>query len=174
MIYIKSDKAPYGVNLPTNIKEVSKEALEAITTGIKLPKHYCIVALCFKTKLSSFAISVSTKRANEIGVVPVLAKIYAKDSELVNSSVGDKIIIDRSALERGSHINCATCISSNAFRSYLINDEELTKAIVTNKAEKYNIDSNANIIVLEFKVVPVCEIRASVSDNVKPNDPYKK
>lgn len=172
MIYVKSPKAPYGVNLPTSIKEVNAASLEAITKGIKLPQHYCIVALCFKTRLGTFALSISNKRSSEIGVVPVLAKIYAEDSKKVNANVGDKLIIDRSSLERGSHLNCDTCINSTNFRNYLASDSEMVKAIVTNNASNYNLNPNDNIVVLEFKIVPVCDIRAAISDSVKANDPF--
>lgn len=172
MIYIKSPKTSYGVNLPTNITEVTKEALDTITNGIKLPKNYCIVALCFKTKLSRFAISISGKRTDEIGVVPVLAKIYAKDSEKVNANVGDMLIVDRSALERGSHINCETCISANNFRNYLTHDSDMLKAIVTNKTEDYGFDANTTVIILEFKIIPIVEIRAAINNSIKSKDPY--
>jgi len=173
MIYIKSDKAPYGVQLPTSISEVTAEALTAITDGIKLPKYHCIVALCFKTKLSTFAIAVSNKRSSEINVVPVLAKIADEDSKNLNAVVGDSLIVDRSALERGSHINCATVASSNAFRNYLNNDNAMVSAIVTNKGSEYGIDSNSPIIVMEFKIIPVSEIRAAVSIKLTNKDPYK-
>ena len=54
MITIKSEKKSYGINFPTSKEEITSELLEAVTKQVKLPKHYCIVALCFQTKIFDF------------------------------------------------------------------------------------------------------------------------
>ena len=177
MIEIKSDKLNYGINFPTSIYEITADDLKRITSNVKLPKHYCIVALAFTTKLFDFCTAINSNRNTDVSVTPILAKIHDEDIDTVNANVGDKIIVDRSSLERGVHINLKTVISSNVARNYLNSDQELIKNIIT-KNNKANInkelvsDKSPNIVVLEFKILPVTDISASVPIECDTIDPF--
>lgn len=177
MITIKSEKKSYGINFPTSIDEITAEHLATITNGVKLPPHYCIVALAFNTKVFEFCASINSNRNSNIKVIPVLAKISAEDSCILNANVGDKVIINRSSLERGSHINIKTAINSSYASKYFSDDPELLKAILS-KSKIGNIDESLvasksqNIIVLEFKIVPVNEIVATIPMNYIDTDPF--
>lgn len=181
MIEIKSQKKSFGINFPSSVNEVTPDVLNSISEGIKLPKHYCIVALAFNTKLFDFCTAIKNNRNDSVGVTPILAKISKEDSELINANVGDKIIIERSSLERGAHINLRCAISSNFARKYFNEDPELTRAIIT-KDNKVAIDNNINkqligsqspnIIVLEFKICPVNDIYAAIPMNNETLDPF--
>lgn len=182
MIEIKSAKMSYGINFPTSVKEVTPEVLEIITNGVKLPKHYCIIALAFDTKVFDFCAAINSSRNTNVAVTPILAKISQEDSKEINASVGDKIIMDRSSLERGVHINFKTVISSNAARNYFNSDPDLTKAIMTKNDDKIIIDKTANrkltaakspnIIILEFKICPVNDIAAAIPMDYQSIDPF--
>ena len=86
MIEIKSAKMSYGINFPTSVKELTPEVLETITNGVKLPKHYCIIALAFDTKVFDFCAAINSSRNTNVAVTPILAKIAQEDSKEINAS----------------------------------------------------------------------------------------
>lgn len=180
MITIKSEKSNFGIILPTSLKEINADTLSILTDNIKLPKYYCIVALCFKTTLFDFvAINKNSKDAS-IMVIPIMAKISEEDSKTINANVGDKLIIDRSSLERSFHINIPTVVSTSNIKRYIDNDDDLRKAILRGK---YNIKTsndniidinknNCNIYILEFKIVAINDIHASIPVDKNIIDPF--
>ena len=99
MIEIKSKKKSYGIRIPSSIGEITPEVLNTLVKGVKLPKHYCIVALCFDTKLFDFMTSINAKKPSTVAVSPLLAAISDEDSELINANIGDKLILNRTAIE---------------------------------------------------------------------------
>lgn len=181
MLTIKSKKRRFGINFPTNLSEVSVEDLVMITENVMLPPHYCIVALCFETKLFDFVTAINSNRSTNVAVTPLLAKISKEDSETINAKVGERLIIDRTNLERGVHVNCKTAISLNSARKYFNSDEELIKNFMTNTSKEVAYDTSLkqkvsaknapNIIIMEFKIVPVNDIAASVT-GITTCDPY--
>lgn len=177
MITIKSEKKSYGINFPTSKEEITPELLGTITEHVKLPKHYCIVALCFQTKIFDFVTTIKSRANSNVAVTPVLAKIDVEDSELINAAIGDKLIIDRSSLERGIHLNLPVSISSNVARNYFEADPELCKSIMI-KDNKDKVSSElisaklSNIIILEFKIVPINDIAAAVPMEHDIIDPF--
>lgn len=181
MIKIKSDKMSYGINFPTSINELTPEFLTTITEGVRIPKHYCIIALAFNTKLFDFCTAINSSKETNVAVTPILAKIDKEDSDEINAFVGDKIITYRTSLERGAHLNLKTSISSNVARNYFNKDADLVRAIIT-KNDKAIVDKNLNkqlvagqspnIIVLEFKIIPVTDIYAAIPINYNPIDPF--
>lgn len=182
MITIKSKKKNYGINFPTSVSEIKPEYLAAISENVKLPKHYCIIALAFETKVFDFCAAMNSNKNTSVTVTPILAKIHDEDSKSVNANVGDKIIMERSCLERGVHLNLKTMVSSNNARNYFNSDPDLTKAIIMKDTEGIIIDKNLNknlvasqspnIIVLEFKICPVNDISAAIPVNTSIVDPF--
>lgn len=173
MIQIKSEKKSYGINFPTSVDELTADVLTSITEQVKLPKHYCIIALCFKTRLFDFVVAMNSKKEHSISVVPVLAKISEEDSAETNAVVSDKVIVSRSALEMGSHLNLPIMISTDNARNYLASDEALTKSIINRSNPIFkDLNKRDNIIVLEFKIIPVSDIKATVPLNANGIDPF--
>ena len=182
MIKIKSEKRSFGINFPSEVEELTPEYFNTITANVKLPKYHCIVALCFKTKVYDFVLAMNSAKPTNVAVVPVLAKISETDSKEINAEVGDKIIIDRSSLERGNHINLKTVISSDNAKRYFSSDPDLIKNIVnktgdinildSKKNKKLSVTDSPKIIVLEFKIVPINDIAGAVSMNSVDIDPF--
>lgn len=173
MIQIKSEKKSYGINFPTSVNDLTPEILESITKQVKLPKHYCVIALCFKTTLFDFAVAMNSKKEHSISVVPVLAKISKEDSEEINANVSDKIILSRSSLEMGTHLNLPILINTDNARKYFMSDVDLTKSIINHTNPIYQkIGKKDNIIVVEFKIIPVSDIKASVAIDAEEIDPF--
>lgn len=173
MITIKSASAKYGINFPSDVTEITPEMLNSVTANVKLPKYYCIVALCYKTKVFDFVASLNKKSAPMVATIPLIAKIGDEEAKERNVKVGDRIITDRSALERGTHINLRTMISLGNAGNYFAKDKELIGQIL--KGE-YNYGENQpakpEIIIVEFKILPVGEIYASIDSSVQAIDPF--
>lgn len=181
MITIKSEKKHYGINFPTSLNEIKPEDLNAITKNVTLPKNYCIIALCYKTKVFDFCTMIDNNKNVEISVVPLIAKINKEDSEKYRINVGDKVTISRSSLEMGDHIKLPTMISSDNVRKYFKDDPDLKKAIITKNSSliidkdinKQLLGTNSpNIIIMEFKIVPINDIRATMPVECDIYDPY--
>lgn len=173
MIQIKSEKKSYGINFPTSVDELTSDVLTSITEQVKLPKHYCIIALCFKTRLFDFVVAMNSKKEHSISVVPVLAKISEEDATETNAVVSDKVIVSRSALEMGTHLSLPVMISTDNARNYLASDEALTKSIIARSNPIFkDMTKRDNIIVLEFKIIPVSDIKATVPREANGIDPF--
>ena len=46
MIKVESKFKDFGIQIPTDISEITSEALDTILTNVVIAKHYCVVALC--------------------------------------------------------------------------------------------------------------------------------
>lgn len=175
MIEIKSKNKNYAVNFPTSINEITVEHLNQITKDIKLPKYYCLVALCFKTKLFDFVTTIKSNKISDISVTPIVAKINDSDKDSI-LSVGDIAILDRTSIELGNHVKVDTAIASNNAKQYFLSDAELMKDIVTKQhvnKQPLCIKSD-KIIIIEFKIVPVNNIHGTLPRNINVNDPFIK
>ena len=182
MIEIKSKKKNYGIRIPSSIGEITPEVLNTLVKGVKLPKHYCIVALCFDTKLFDFMTSINAKKPSTVAVSPLLAAISDEDSELINANIGDKLILNRTAIELGTQVNIKTMAAYNNIAEYINSDPELIKAIYDKDENVIKVGNNLNkglmiaksprIIVLEFKIIAVNDIRGAVDVNHIVTDPF--
>lgn len=190
MLKLQAGSKDFAINLPTSIKELTPEVLGAVTANIKLAPYHAIVALCFQVKLMTVAINVNGDKPQTMSVIPVLAKISDDDSTKMNANVGDRLVLDRSSLERGIHLNLPTMISSKNVATYIGEDETLRQNLVKggdgsessqefilNKSAKEReellLKKSPNVFVLEFKVVPVNDINISISADEKLIDPFK-
>lgn len=171
MLELKSKQKSFGINFPTELSEITPEVLESITAGVKLPKHYCIVALAFRTKLFDFVTSMKNNVNNNVAVTPILAKVAEGCEQDVNACIGDRLIIDRSSLERSVHLNLPTMINSGNAAAYITDDKELVKNI-TNGTYNSN-GTSAKVFILEFKIVPITFISAAVHVKQTIVDPFK-
>ena len=180
MIKIKDENGVYELSIPTSINEISVKNLEAITNSFKLPKHYCILALAQKIKLFDLCASINNNKSVGANVMPILSKISEEDSNDVNATIGDKIIITRTSLERSVQIPKTTAINYEYMRSFFNSNKNITKNIITknNNIENYitymDVDNiySCYVILLEFKICPVNEISAAISKDVVSNDPF--
>lgn len=186
MLELKSEKKGYSINLPVELNEFTPELLNAITDGVNLPKHYCIVAMCYNVKLMDIAINVNNDKEQQVSVTPILAKISDEDAERMNIKVSNRIIIDRSSLERGIHLVIPIMASSKNVSAFIKGDEVLRKRLLQagdgskdilhldKTPSKRELDEAApKVYVVEFKVVPVNDIVANVAIDHKIIDPFK-
>lgn len=173
MITIKSEKKSYGINFPTSVDEFTPEIFNEITKQVKLPKHYCMIALCLKTTLFDFVVAMNSKKEQSVGIITLLAKINEEDKLYANANVSDRVILSRSALEMATHISLPVIISTDNARNYFASDNELTKSIISRKNPVFlDMTKKDNIIVVEFKILPISDIKATVPLDAKGVDPF--
>lgn len=182
MFLIKGEKSNYAINAPTSLKELNANTLSEIVKDIHIPEHYCIVALCFKVRPFDIATNALIEKNKVIGVIPLLAKIYQEDADKLHAKEGDKLIIDRATLERATHLHVNLSIDSTKMRNYFSTNPELSKDIMTGRYGK-NTKTEMNkslacvqypdIYLLEFKILPAMDIRASLDINKDANDIFK-
>lgn len=184
MLEIKSVEKNYGINFPTSLIEFTPEILKGITEDIGVSKYRAIIMLAYEVNLFKFATSIRGNKENtNAKVIPILAKINAADAEQYNYNVGDKVIIDKSTIERGVHLNIPIMIASQNATQYLIDDEKLMvniikgkekDATVTDPIVQTMIDNKHNsIFIVEFKIIPVGDITSTVPISSKVIDPFK-
>lgn len=173
MINLTSKITGKAICLPERIDEIKPEYFDALLANVHLPKYYSVVGICYNTKLYDFAITVNNNKTSDVAVTPVIAKMNADDAEVFNAKITDRLVIDRSALERGHHVNVNSVITANSFGRFLSNDEQLLKAIIRkdeNVLNKEILDSN--IILVEFKIIPVNDINGIIDKTISIIDPF--
>ena len=170
MLQIKSKLKDFGINFPTSVNEITPEVLNTITAGVKLPKHYCIVAMVFQPKLFEFISAIKNKINTNVNVTPILAKVAEGCEEELNANIGDKLIIDRSSLERAVHLNLPIMINSTNAAKYINDDKEVMKSITAGVFNSNGV--SPRIVILEFKIVPINCVSAAINKQQKVIDPF--
>ena len=175
MLIIKSQKKDYGVSFPTSLSEITPDILKSVTDHVMLPKHYCIIGMCFKTNLFEFVTKLSKRKDIDIPVTNLLAKINPGEDLGVEHKIGDKVIVNRSAIELGYHLSIPIAIGSQTAYDYFAGDEELRKSIIDGSYLKDRglVKGQDSILLLEFKIIPISSIAATVPVSFKGIDPFK-
>ncbi len=168
MIKIESDKQDYDVLLPTNIDEIKEEHFNELLKGVKVSQYHCIVALIYEDKLFSLVSSMS-KGSGTSKVIPVIAKMGENASSDI-IKVMDRVIIDRSSLERGVHLKVNNNgLDPNFIANYIMQDSSLVKDIQTGKyfndgesSDHFAKLNSPYCYFVEFKIIPLSDICGGV------------
>lgn len=191
MLKLQSATEKFAITLPTNIKELTPELLTAVTEGIDLPPFHCIIALCYNLKLINIAINVNNNKEQSMTIIPLMAKAHAEELKKVNGSLGHRVVMDRSSLERGVHIAIPTMVGSKNVAAYISKDEELRVRLLNGgngsldqvddipsgasakKIEEFKEAKSPSVYILEFKIVAINDISAFVPNGMPLLDPFK-
>lgn len=170
MIKVESKFKDFGIQIPTDISEITSETLDAILTNVVIAKHYCVVALCQNESL----FGVINNKVSTVEVMPIIAKISKEDAELIGMNQMDKIIIDRSTLERGYHLYLKHNVLSPQFvNKYITNDTELTRSITVGTfGQNQGYTKGQKVWFVEFKVIAINDLRAAITDKHKAINPF--
>lgn len=168
-IYSKVDETK-GIKLPTSLNEITPDVLKSIVDGIKIPKHYCIIAMAFKTKVFDFISTIATKKDYPVSVTNILAYIDDEDKNTINANVADKIVIDRSSIERGNQLTINISATVDNARKFFSSDNELVRSIMSGKNSDITISDS--VILLNFKIVPIVDIKAAIAPNRIQINPF--
>lgn len=183
MLEIKSDLKDYSINFPTSLLELTPEVLASVVAGIKVPQYHAIIALAYSMPLFQIAIDIRNKKEGAASVIPIMASGDINDLTKVNCQVGDRIVTDRSSLERGTHINVPIMIGSKNASNYISGDNKLISALINGDETKDYLDKpvwnemikrkKESIIMLDFKIIPLVDIKASMAINHRVIDPFR-
>lgn len=171
MIKLSNDKLKLGINLPTSVDEITPEMLEQLTAQVKLGKNYVIIALCYEVNFMNLVLSNKQQKATK--VYTKVAKLNA-DSEYIDLKVGDIVAISKSAIELGQHLYIKSVASEAYIKAYLLDKVRLSRPSATsiNASDLNDIDGR-NFLLMEFKVVPITDIKAAFDYSVKYVDPFE-
>lgn len=170
MIKVESKFKDFGIQIPTDISEITSEALDAVLSNVVVAKHYCIVALCQNESL----FGVINSKVSTVEVMPIIAKISKEDAELIGMNQMDKIIIDRSTLERGYHLYLKHNVLSPQFiNKFITNDTELTHSITVGTfGQKQGYNKGQKVWFLEFKVIAINDLKAAINSESGNSNPF--
>lgn len=170
MIKVESKFKDFGINIPTELSEITSEALETVLSNVVVAKHYCIVALCQNESL----FGVINNKVSTVEVMPIIAKISDEDSKLIGMNKMDKIIIDRSTLERGYHLYLKHNVLSPQFiNKFITNDTELTRSITVGTfGQKQGYNKGQKVWFLEFKVIAINDLKAAINSESGNSNPF--
>lgn len=136
-------------HIPEKREEITREYIDEVLKKVKLSEHYCIVGLIY---LGSLAELVSVK-ATKISVIPILCK-YNSD-RLCEDDIMKTVCIDRTSIERGNQL-------------YNIKNElglaSIGRFIDENNLNKQALAGGHKAVAIEFKVIPVTDIKAIIGD----------
>lgn len=172
MIKLKNEKRNYVVNVPTKFSEVDFNELLKVVKNVNVSEHYAIIAL--SQSFTPFALATLGTKQNKDMAVPVTSNfVLANDpNNKLNAKPGDKVIISRSDLEMSTHLPIRFGLSTATIADILEDD---TKTVTM--LRQGPVDENGNpvkeIIVVEFKLVPLSAIKATISRDVPITDSYR-
>lgn len=162
MITIKSKSKNYGINIPNVANEIDGKTLLDLTSNISVPAYHAIIALRYRITLFELCMQGRNKgKKQSVSVVPLFVKAnFGKDEKMsFPCDAGDRILIDGSDIERGTHLRVNTVIAPDNITNYIITDEELNRASINHSLTGEKDDT---IFCLEFKIVPISSLRGSI------------
>ena len=119
---------------------------------------------------------VMNRQSEVVTVIPVLAKIGSEDASSTGGQVGAQLIIDRTSLERGNHLHIKNnIISPTHISDYIRNDRGLAMSIGNGTfGQNKGHTLTTPIYMVEFKIIPVNDIKAMIDKNVISDaNPFK-
>jgi len=169
-----TNKLGTTINVPTRLSEIDVEHLTKMYRCINLPENYCIVALIQKVKLSQVSLMTAAKaQETKVYTIPIVGKLPEKHNYNGLISVSDKVIITRSAIEMATHLSMDSCLTLNNLFEFINEDMELKASCYKKTIEDDMGNSDVWIYLVESKIIPMSDIRATIPINSVNIDPYK-
>lgn len=171
MIKVESKVANYAINVPTKREELNVESLAALLTNVKVAKYHCVIAMIYADTL----FGIVNNKKEVVNVFPIIAKISDEDASSTGGQVGLQVVIDRTSLERGYHLYLPNNVLSPAHLSrYIDADKELrTNITMGNYGKEQGYKKGDKVYTVEFKVIPVNDIKAMIDNDVIVSNPFK-
>lgn len=181
MLRVESDEMDYAILVPTDMSEITQEDIDNLLKGVHVPQYYCVIALLYKARPYSVVSDVAAKKQSDMQVIPILAKTSEGVETVGGSKVGDKVIVDRSSLER-SHLVVIpeNTLTPNYVGTYCNSDKELAKSIILGSyfndgtVSDFTAKNNApDWWFLDFRILPMNDIVGGYDKDVKRETPFK-
>lgn len=181
MIIIESDKKSFGIKVPTELEEITKEDITSLLRHVILPKHYVVVALVYKEKLFSVISAINNKKGINVNCIPFLAKYNEDEEAMKKYKIMDNLVIPLSSLERANYLSIQNNYLTPEFIAhYCEGDKELYNGIINgtyfNEDVKSKMDAknlSPYCYFIDFRIVPVIDIVGGYDSDVSMAYPYK-
>ena len=172
MIKLTNKKRNYELNLPTKFSEINFEDIKHVLDNVDLSEHYAIVALCQSFGTFQLA-TLGAKNAKDINVPVSINFILANDpNKKIKAKTGDKVILSRSDIEMSIHLPITFGLSTSSIAA-TIEDNPEVRTMLRNGVNDENGNPVNEIIAVEFKLVPLNAIRATIDRSRGFKDIYR-
>lgn len=172
MIKVESKVANYAINVPTKREELTVESLGKLLENVTVAKYHCVVAMIYSDTL----FGIVNNKKEVVNVFPIIAKISDEDASSTGGRAGQQVVIDRTSLERGYHLYLPNNVLSPAHLSkYIDGDTDLRRNITMGiYGQNQGYKKGDKVYTVEFKVIPVNDLKAMIDNDVKISDnPFK-
>lgn len=171
MIRVESNVANYAIDVPTKREDITVESLGKLLENVIVAKHHCVIAMIYVDTL----FGIVNNKKDVVNVIPIIAKISDEDSSSTGGLAGQQVVIDRTSLERGYHLYLPNNVISPVHLSNFINEDANLRRNITMGLFGHNQGYNKGdkVYTLEFKIVPVNDLKAMINNEQKIENPYK-
>ena len=172
MIKLTNKKRNYELNVPTKFSDINFEDIKHVLDNVDISEHYAVVALCQSFGTFQLA-TLGTKNTKDMNVPVSINFVTANDpNEKLKANVGDKVITSRSDIEMSVHLPITFGLSTSSIAA-TIEDNPEVRTMLRNGVNDENGNPVKEIIAVEFKLVPLSAIKATIDRNRGFNDIYR-
>ena len=167
---VKTKMSEVKFNFPTNLKELSSEYLKQVTDSITVAPNYSLIGVVYHERLANIILTCNNKKKSaSIGVIPIFIKSGDGDKSIAdNAKVGQKLLISNTQLQLAHHCAApANKLTIDYFANVL--DAALYKDLYQTAVQDAD---QSEVLFVEFKVIPNCDIIALYDDPSKVENPY--
>lgn len=167
---VKTEMSEVKFNFPTKLEELTSEYLLGVTSGITIAPNYSLIGLVYHEKLSTLFMTCRSKKKNaSIGIIPIFIKSGKSDESIVNTAkVGQKLLISNSQIQLAHHCAAPTNRLTLDYFAKIVDaniDKDLYQTLLVN-------NDSQEVLFVEFKIIPNCDIVALYDKPTKIDDPY--
>ena len=157
-------------NFPTKLEELTSEYLLGVTEGITVAPNYSLIGLVYHEKLSTLFMTCRSKKKNaSIGIIPIFVKSGKSDESIVSTAkVGQKLLISNSQIQLAHHCAAPSNRLTLDYFAKIVDaniDKDLYQTLLVN-------NDSQEVLFVEFKIIPNCDIVALYDKPTKIDDPY--
>lgn len=162
------------ISIPTKLEEINIKLLNKLYEDINLPEDYCIIALIQKVKLSQISLITSTKaKETNVYTIPIVGKLPKSYNYKGDINVTDKVIISKSSIEMATHLNMSHSITFPNLFNFINSDTKLKASCYQHNIKDLDGNEDVWVYIIESKIVPMCDIRATIPLLSTSKDPFK-
>ena len=167
---VKTEMSEVKFNFPTKLEELTSEYLLGVTEGITVAPNYSLIGLVYHEKLSTLFMTCRSKKKNaSIGIIPIFVKSGKSDESIVSTAkVGQKLLISNSQIQLAHHCAAPSNRLTLDYFAKIVDaniDKDLYQTLLVN-------NDSQEVLFVEFKIIPNCDIVALYDKPTKIDDPY--
>ena len=172
MIKLTNKKRNYELSLPTKFSDINFEDIKHVLDNVNISEHYAVVALCQSFGTFQLA-TLGAKNSKDMNVPVSINFIAANDPNgKLKANPGDKVIISRSDIEMSVHLPITFGLSTSSIAA-TIEDNPEVRTMLRNGVNDENGNPVKEIIAIEFKLVPLTAIKATIDRSKSFTDVYR-